>query len=139
IQTPEDLKAVLFGAYKLFQGPAAFGEQFILIPDLLASENQVDWVGSFTEYRQYQNKEQLRDNNIAEGIWENSYRVILDVNTVLDKISLIEDEDEKTVVTGEAEFIRGVAYFELVNLYAQPYSAGNVTSNMGVPLILSPV
>ncbi|HEY6976947.1 MAG TPA: RagB/SusD family nutrient uptake outer membrane protein [Chitinophagaceae bacterium] len=139
IQTPADVEAVLFGGYKLYQSPAAFGEQFILIPDLLASENQVNWVGTFTEYRQYQNKDQLRDNNIAENIWDSTYRIILDANTVLDKISLITDEDEKTTVTGEAEFMRGVAYFELVNLYAQPYSAGNVTSNPGVPLILSPV
>ena len=139
IKTPEDVKAVLAGAYKLYQGPAAFGEQFTLIPDLLASENQVDWVGTFTEYRQFQNKEQLRDNGIATGIWENTYAIILDANTVLDKISLITDEDEKTTITGEAEFMRGVAYFELVNLYAQPYSAGNVTSNLGVPLVLSPV
>src|SRR4051812_2807123 len=139
IQTPEDVKAVLFGAYKLYQSPAAFGEQFILIPDLLASKNQVDWVGTFTEYRQYQNKDQLRDNQIAEDIWDSTYRIILDANTVLDKISLITDEDEKNTLTGEAEFMRGVAYFELINLYAQPYSAGNVTANAGVPLVLSPV
>jgi tetratricopeptide (TPR) repeat protein len=140
IQTAEDLKAVLFGAYKLYQGPAAFGEQFMLIPDLLASESQVDWVGTFTEYRQYQNKEQLKDNGLATGIWENTYKIILDANTVLDKISLIEDEDEKSVITGEAEFMRGVAYFELVNLYSQPYSAGNITDpNSGVPIVLEPV
>jgi len=139
IQTPEDVKAVLAGAYKLYQSPSAFGEQFLLIPDLLASKNQVDWVGTFTEYRQYQNKDQLRDNQIAEDIWDSTYRIILDANTVLDKISLITDEDEKTTIIGEAEFMRGVAYFELINLYAQPYSAGNVTANPGVPLILSPV
>ena len=140
IQTAEDLKAVLFGAYKLYQGPAAFGEQFMLVPDLLASESQVDWVGTFTEYRQYQNKEQLKDNGLATGIWENTYKIILDANTVLDKISLIEDEDEKNVITGEAEFMRGVAYFELVNLYSQPYSAGNITDpNSGVPIVLEPV
>src|SRR5205085_4397643 len=101
--------------------------------------DQVNWVGSFTEYRQYQNKTQLRDNNIAENIWDSTYRIILDANTVLDKISLLTDEDEKNAVTGEAEFVRGVAYFELINLYAEPYSAGNVTANPGVPLILSPV
>src|SRR5689334_20177770 len=123
IQTPADVEAVLFGAYKLYQNPSAFGEQFLLIPDLLASENQVNWVGSFTEYREYQNKTQLRDNAIATGIWENAYTIILDVNTVLDKVSLIMDEDEKNTITGEAEFMRGLAYFELANLYAQPYSA----------------
>lgn len=140
IQTADDVRAVLFGDYKLYQNASAYGEQFKLIPDLLASQNQVDWVGTFTEYRQYQDKEQLRDNGIATGIWENTYIIILDANTVLDKIDLIEDEDEKNIVTGEAEFMRGVAYFELVNLFSQPYSAGNVTAqNSGVPLILAPV
>lgn len=140
IQTAEDVKAVIFGDYKLLQNPNAFGERYMLIPDLLAAENQVDWVGTFTEYRQYQNKEQLRDNAIAAGIWENAYTIILDANTVLDKTSLIDDEEEKITITGEAEFMRGVAYFELINLYAQPYSAGNIAApNSGVPLILAPV
>lgn len=140
IQTAEDVKAVLFGDYKLFQNADAFGERFMLIPDLLASQNQVDWVGTFTEYRQIQDKEQLKDNGLATGIWENAYTIILDANTVLDKISLIDDEDERNIITGEAEFFRGVTYFELVNLYSQPYSAGNITApNSGVPLILEPV
>ncbi|MEO7766200.1 MAG: RagB/SusD family nutrient uptake outer membrane protein, partial [Ferruginibacter sp.] len=40
---------------------------------------------------------------------------------------------------GEAKFLRGLTYFTLVNLFAKPYSGGNVQTNPGVPLILLPV
>ncbi len=32
--------------------------------------------------------------------------------------------------------IRALVYFELVNLYALPYSDGNAATNPGVPLVL---
>jgi len=139
IETADDVKALLFGNYQLYQNANAFGERFQLIADLLASSEQVDWVGSFTPYKDIQFKEQLADNSIATSMWENTYQLILSTNTVLDKISLISD-DEKDLITGEAKFLRGVAYLELVNFYAQPYSAGNITAQQsGVPIVLQPV
>lgn len=138
IQTSEDVKAVLFGGYSLLQNSNAFGEEYLLLADLLASRSNVQWVGTFTEYKDIQRKVQLKDNGLATTMWQNSYRIILDANTVLDKLSLV-DADEKDAVEGEAKFMRGAAYFELVNFYAQPYSLGNAGSLPGVPLVLSPV
>lgn len=138
IQTSEDVKAVLFGGYSLLQSPNAFGEQYFLLADLLASRNNVQWVGTFTEYKDIQRKVQLRDNGLATSMWQNSYLIILDANTVLDKLSLV-NADEQDAVEGEAKFIRGVAYYELINFYAQPYSLGNPGSLPGVPIVLSPV
>ncbi|MEP6465480.1 MAG: RagB/SusD family nutrient uptake outer membrane protein [Parafilimonas sp.] len=137
IQTGDDVTALLFGGYSLLQNASGFGEQYIFIPDLLANTDQVLFVGTFTDYKDLANKKQTKESAIASGIWENSYLLIQNMNTVLDKISLV-DADAQDEVSAEAKFMRGVAYYELVNFFAQPYSAGNTTANPGVPLVLQP-
>ncbi len=137
ITTADDVKALLFGEYSLMQNASGFGEQLIFIPDLLADEKQVDFVGTFTNYKDIYNKTQDKQNSIAEGIWSNMYLVLNLTNTVLNKINLV-DPSEQDEITGEAEFMRGVALFELVQFYGLPYSAGNTAANPGVPIVLDP-
>ncbi len=139
IKSSGDVKAVLFGAYTLLQSGGAFGEQYIFIPDLLASADQVDFIGTFTNYKDIFKKRQDKTNSIAAGLWATGYDIINVTNTVLDKITLV-DADERDAIKGEAEFIRGITYFQLANLFCKPYSAGNVNlKNLGVPLVLAPV
>ncbi|HMF71908.1 MAG TPA: RagB/SusD family nutrient uptake outer membrane protein [Flavitalea sp.] len=138
ITTGDDVKALLFGAYSLLQNPSAFGERFFLTSDLLANSGQLDFVGTFADYRDLGRKTQISSNAVSAGMWANSYTIIEIVNTVLDKISLV-DEDERQKIEGEAKFIRGIVYFELVNYYGLPYSAGNITGNLAVPMVLDPV
>ncbi|MBS1730598.1 MAG: RagB/SusD family nutrient uptake outer membrane protein [Bacteroidetes bacterium] len=137
ITTADDVKALLFGEYSLMQNANGFGERLIFIPDLLADEKQVDFVGTFTNYKDFFTKTQDKQNSIPAGIWSNMYLVLNLSNTVLSKISLI-DPSEQDEITGEAEFMRGVALFELVKLFGLPYSAGNISTNPGVPIILDP-
>jgi len=138
IQTAADVKAVLFGAYNSMQHFNAFGERYPLIADLLGSAGQTAFVGTFVEYKDVYNKAMVSSNSIASGIWGRAYIIISGTNTVLAKADLL-DEDERDAITAEARFIRGVAYFELVNFFALPYSAGNQTVNDAVPLVLDPV
>lgn len=137
IQTGDDVTALLFGSYSLLQGASGFGEQYIFITDLLANDNQLDFVGTFSDYKDIANKEQTKINTIPAGMWENSYRLIENTNVVLDKINLV-DESEQKEISAEAKFMRAVAYYELINYFAKPYSAGNTTTNAGVPLVLIP-
>src|SRR5205085_482417 len=58
ITTAADVKALLFGEYSLLQNLNGYGERLKFIPDLLAAENQVDFVGTFTNYKDVYNKEQ---------------------------------------------------------------------------------
>ena len=138
IQTAADVKAVLFGAYNSMQHFNAFGERYPLIADLLGSAGQTAFVGTFVEYKDVYNKAMVSSNSIASGIWGRAYIIISSANTVLAKADLL-DENERDAISAEARFIRGVTYFELVNFFALPYSAGNQTVNDAVPLILDPV
>ena len=138
IKTSGDVIAVMLGGYGILQNPNAFGERYQFVADLLASEDQVDFIGTFTNYADVQSKTQIENNTIASGIWINSYSLINTMNTVLDKIDIV-DEDARAAVEAEAKFMRGITYFELISFFAQPYSAGNVTAaNSGVPIILEP-
>jgi hypothetical protein len=138
ITTGDDVKAVLFGAYSLLQGPNAYGERFYLAADLLANTSHVVFAGTFIDYRDLTRKSQISTNAIATGMWVNAYSVINIANTVIDKSSLV-DEDERDAIVAEAKFIRGIVYFELVKYFGLPYSAGNVTGNLAVPMVLEPV
>ncbi len=139
IKTPADVEAVLNGCYKLLQSSSAFGEEYIFVPDLLAAQDQVNFVGTFTSYKDIQRK--LQDKTIvqASDIWENSYTLINLTNVVLDKSNIITDQTEKDGVIATAKLFRGIAYFELVNFFGLPYSDGNASSNLGVPIRLDPV
>lgn len=138
VKTSADVVALVNGGYSLLQNANALGESYQLVADLLASENQLDFVGTFTSYADIQTKTQIKTNPNASGMWINAYSIINLMNTVLDKIDIV-DADLRDEVAGRAKFIRGVAYFELVSFFSQPYAAGNVTAtNSGVPIVLTP-
>jgi hypothetical protein len=137
IKTSSDVEALLFGGYEQLQNYGAYGEQFKLIPDLLAADSQVNWVGTYKEYRDIQFKRAVSTNYVAGTLWSNSYKTIDIANTVLDKISIVDSADQATV-QGEALFMRATVYFELVKIFGKPYSDGSASTNLGVPLVLLP-
>ncbi|MHA4843340.1 RagB/SusD family nutrient uptake outer membrane protein [Flavitalea antarctica] len=138
ITTSDDVKAVLFGAYSLLQGPNAYGERYYLAADLLANPGHVLFAGTFIDYRDLTRKTQISTNALATGMWANSYSIINIANTVIDKAGLVA-EDERDEIVAEAKFIRGIVYFELVKYFGLPYSDGKATTNLAVPLVLEPV
>lgn len=83
-----------------------------------------------------------RDLKYAGGdevYWEDLYKRINVCNTV---IALIDEQPEyqasdaieKERVKGEASFLRGMFYYYLANLYAQPYNPATAASTPGVPV-----
>jgi len=137
ITTSSDVETILFGGYAGLQVPGCFGESFIFCPDLIASDSMVDYVGTFYNYAAVQNKIQVATNSMTGGIWVAGYNVVNIANTVLDKISIVDASDQPTV-QGEAYFLRGTVFFYLTGIFAKPYSDGNATSNLGIPVVLRP-
>lgn len=138
ITTENDVIGLLFGGYSTLQNANAFGEKYNTISELLVSDNDVFWAGTFADYEDVFRKNQVASNLTIYQMWANSYHTINIANTVLTKLDLVSEE-QRPVIEGEAKFMRGLVYFYLVNLFAQPYSAGNVANEPGVPLILQPV
>ncbi|WP_143308402.1 RagB/SusD family nutrient uptake outer membrane protein [Chitinophaga vietnamensis] len=138
IQTEGDVQAVLLGCYQNLQDPNSFGERFLLIPDLVATNGEEAFQGTFLNYRQYQLHTQLKTSDIAEAIWARSFATINNANIVLGKLDKVSSAN-RAAIGAEAKFIRGTVYFMLSGLYGKPYSAGSATTDLAVPLVLDPI
>ena len=66
-----------------------------------------------------------------------AYATINRANNVLSALSIV-DEADRGQVEGEARFIRGVLYFELVKLWGKTWGDGDNNANPGVPLVTTP-
>jgi starch-binding outer membrane protein, SusD/RagB family len=132
-----NVKSVLVGAYSEMRSVSLYGGRLQLYSEMLGANGEIRWEGTFNQPREIFNKSILVNNSFVEGTWAAAYRVINVSNNVLSAIDVVDEEDRDRV-RGEALFLRGSMYFELIKLYGLPYVAGNPNSNLGVPLILTP-
>jgi starch-binding outer membrane protein, SusD/RagB family len=137
ITTAEDVKSVLVGAYDAMGDGDLYGGWIQMTGDLLASEGNMSFVGTFFGPREIANKNQLYDNGQLTATWVDAYNTINITNNVLANLDLLDNSDVARV-EGEAKLIRGMMYFELVRLFAAPYEAGQVNNQAGVPIVLEP-
>lgn len=139
LSTPADVNNALIGAYTIIAEGALYGTNLVMVPDLYASPNYLNWTGSFSTYRDISNQNIIATNEDVTRTWTNAYKAINAANTVLQALPIITDEDMKAEVEGKAYFIRGIMYFELVRLYGLPYEAGAANASPGVPITLKAV
>lgn len=132
-----NILAALNGAYDVASGGYVLGGELMLYSELLGAGDEITWVGTYNQPREIYNKSILTNNSFVANTWSESYRVINICNNILANISKVNDDDRDRV-KGEALFLRGLMYFGLVELYAKPYSAGNVTTNLGLQIITEP-
>ncbi|ASZ13442.1 RagB/SusD family nutrient uptake outer membrane protein [Chitinophaga pendula] len=79
-----------------------------------------------------------------EGVdWSIPYKQIFIANTVLDIIRSIPDTEkdlrEGKLVRGHAYFVRGFAFFNLLTTFSKAYNATTASTDLGIPLKLSPI
>ncbi len=68
--------------------------------------------------------------------WAYCYKIIAICNNLFENIDDCEEEvpGEIDYVKAEASFVTALMYFNLVNLYAEPYRAATAATTMGVPI-----
>ncbi|HJV18631.1 MAG TPA: RagB/SusD family nutrient uptake outer membrane protein [Sediminibacterium sp.] len=137
LSSDANVKKILNGCYDALSSANLYGGHVLLFSELQAADGEILWEGTYNEPREVYRKDILTTNSYVRDTWLTSYRTINIANNVLGSIDVIAAAD-KNRVKGEALFIRAAVYFELVKLYAKPYSVGSVTTNLGVPLILTP-
>lgn len=137
--TTQGVQTALIGAYERLQNGALYGTNLNLVSELMAaSGTNIQWTGTFLGYRQLFSKNITAENSEASRTWIVAYNAINITNNIIANIDVVEDEDVRDRILGEALFIRGAVYFELVRLYGLPYNAGDPSANLGVPLVLEP-
>ncbi|AKD01875.1 RagB/SusD family nutrient uptake outer membrane protein [Pontibacter korlensis] len=139
ITTPQDLQGAVIGMYALLGEPELYGTNLLLLPELLAAEENVAWYGTFAGYRQVANKTMTADNLEAQRTWVTAYEAINLANIVLSKLDLETDQQARDRIEGEALFVRGILHFELVRLYGRAWNDGDPNTNLGVPIRTSAV
>jgi tetratricopeptide (TPR) repeat protein len=135
--TSQDVKVALVGAYAELGAVDLYGGRVYLTADFLANTDAIEWTGTYQGLTQIINKSIPKDNLFVNNIWRAGYDVINDVNNVLAAIDKV-DAASKDRVEGESKFIRGSVYFELVRLFGKAYNDGSPTTNLGVPIVLTP-
>ncbi|MDN3587135.1 RagB/SusD family nutrient uptake outer membrane protein [Pedobacter aquatilis] len=135
--TSKDVEVALVGSYSALGSRNFYGGRPFLMADFLANTDAIEWYGTYEELTQTINKSLLKTNTFVNNVWSAGYTAINDANNVLAAISKV-DAAKKNKVEGEAKFIRGAAYFDLVRLFGKAYNDGSPTSNLGVPIILTP-
>ena len=137
LNTDAKVKKVLNGTYDAASSGSLWGGDLQLYSELMAANGEIAWEGTFNQPDEIWKKSILTTNSYVRDTWLQAYATINNANNVLSAISVVNAADQNRV-KGEAMFIRGAMYFELVKLFAKPYSAGSTTSNKGVPLITTP-
>ena len=131
-------QAALTGVYSTAQVIDVFGA----IPQIIGDyqSDNVEFVGSFPTLQEVNLFTTISTNTNISLIWQNHYRVILRANSVIARVPGISEagftDAAKNQMVAEAKFMRAFMYFQLVNLFAQPYNCNN-GNNPGVPLVLN--
>lgn len=130
LKTESDLLAFSNGIYTLLGDGDFFGGRHQVLTELLGDEYRGDrFTGDFSEIFRRQNS---FFGGTRDGYYRKGYRIIVNANILLRKISLATTAKNK--IEGEARFFRGLAHFELVRLFAQPWGFSPDNSHLGIPL-----
>ncbi|NJW54640.1 RagB/SusD family nutrient uptake outer membrane protein, partial [Salinimicrobium oceani] len=137
--TPANIQTILVGMYAEARDNDSYGGHIALASELIANDGHLSWNGTYVQPAEFDEKAILADNSYVRDIWMNGYQIINQANIVLANLDVFEDEDERAQVEGEAKFLRGLAYFDLVRLFSMPYEMGANGGELGVPVVLEPV
>jgi tetratricopeptide (TPR) repeat protein len=137
LTSDENVKSVLVGAYSQLANFSVYGGDLLRNAELLSGNGEILYVGTLTDPRDMINKTMVATNADVNNQWYHSYAVINTVNNVLSAIEVVNEADRNSL-EGQALFLRGMTYFDLVRFYAQQYQPGVPNTQMGVPLILTP-
>ncbi len=137
LTSDKNVKSVLTGAYSQFASTYTYGGNLLMNAELLGGDGEIQWVGTYIDPRQVFNKTMIASNSQAANHWADSYEVINTVNNVLSALSVVKVADRDRVA-GEALFLRGLMYFDLVRFFAEQYKFGVANTQYGVPLVLTP-
>ncbi|MCU0339063.1 MAG: RagB/SusD family nutrient uptake outer membrane protein [Spirosomaceae bacterium] len=104
----KDVQTVRIGAYNAFRGMAS--------PKVMIGDFTADFIqhnGTFTDYQELGNKQITAANGLAGALWGGVYSTVYVCNFLLEKLPTVPGvtEADRKLVTAEAKFLRGMAYF----------------------------
>ena len=134
--TEARIEGLTNGLYKSMKAGNLYSGYLLLYGDLRAEDFVCRTENALTGGYVWSNTFANTTGDIT-NTWEQLYSVINNVNNYIAGLESSEviSATQKNHYLGEAYFLRGLAYFHLVTLYAQPYTKDQGTSK-GIPLRL---
>lgn len=131
-QTTQGLKQALNGAYALFKDHVEFNgttdlnnmylRQYFQMSDFASDDIVCAQTTTDPLYYSFSLNHTPTQTN-SRYFWYISYKIINDVNTVIEAAEAIQNPDPTVQqLIGECYFLRALCHFNLVRFYARPYS-----------------
>ena len=134
-----NVASAVVGMYAQLGSSTLYGTDLILVPELMAPDNYIQWQGSFANFTQLVRRTTNANNATAETTWRGAYEAINQANLIIEALPVVTTPALKSQYEGEARFVRGLMHFELVRLYGKQYEPGGANAQLGVPINLLPV
>ncbi len=136
LSTADGLGSLLNSSYAYAR--AVYGDYFYHSAEMLADTGEINFVGTYEELQDLDNKSLVPTFVWGELSWRYAYRAINGCNLILDNLDIVDDGAKRAFLEGNAKFIRGILYFDLTRFFALPYGSGAMSSP-AVPLVTTGV
>ncbi|WP_418982991.1 RagB/SusD family nutrient uptake outer membrane protein [Alistipes sp.] len=122
LRTPEGIEALLDGVYDIFQHTNYYGRNLMAYEAAKGNDFFVRVSSGNNFERENRYAESTASAGAAEGMWLKIYSGIRTATDLIEAVPGVEGMPEKELrrVEGEAHALRGLAYFDLMRLFAYP-------------------
>lgn len=130
------INAAVLGVYSNLQDANIYGWDLPLIPDLRGSNVYISSknAGRFLNFDDFSNIDQC---GFCTAEWSDMYETVVNSSNIINNFPnaevLSSEQTEADNRLGEAHALRGLTYWNLVKMFALPYTADNGAS-AGIPL-----
>lgn len=131
INTTEDLKGIMNGAYNRISSTYYYGRDYIIYGEV-RSDNTYSNANS-NRFVNVAEMDVLSTAAYASDTWSQIYKVIGSANIIIGVGDIEGNATEINHLKGEAYALRALAHFDLVKLYGQQHVSGG--NNLGIPYV----
>ncbi|MGB8489434.1 MAG: RagB/SusD family nutrient uptake outer membrane protein [Bacteroidales bacterium] len=132
INTAEDLKGLLYGAYNRMTSYAYYGRDYIIEGEVRSDNTFSN--GNSGRFLTVAAMSLGNNDAYASDAWTQMYAVIASANIIIGAEGITGDETEINNIRGQAYAIRALAYFDLLRLFGQQNVIGG-DPTLGIPYI----
>lgn len=132
-----DFQVALNGVYSGFLSSSYYGQDFILLGDIMTN-NVLARVGYSNAYGSMYHWDYHSGTYEPRNFWVAAYRVITRSSNIINRIEPFEtgnDAAKASQIKGEALLARAIAHFDLVRMFSKPYREATANTDLGIPVI----
>jgi hypothetical protein len=132
LQTPDDMQGLLISCYDVMTN-GYYGRQQTL-SELLSDNLNAPYDNA--DFNEVYIRNTIIFNGTIQNFYKEPYIAIYRCNVLLENFDLIDglSNEDRIRIEAEAKFIRACNHFELVNLFAQPYTPNGSNDQLGIVL-----